>query len=53
MQMSDANNGGAAPAVDPGVGIYAGDVHAGRAIGGAMKLRDIANVQPAPRDGSA
>lgn len=35
----------ATPAVDPGVGIYIDDVYMGRAVGGAMELRDIASVQ--------
>lgn len=35
----------ATPAVDPGVGIYIDDVYMGRAVGGAMDFRDIANVQ--------
>ena len=35
----------ATPAVDPGVGIYIDDVYMGRAVGGAMEFRDIANVQ--------
>ncbi len=35
----------ATSAVDPGVGIYMDDVYLGRAVGGAMEFRDIANVQ--------
>jgi iron complex outermembrane recepter protein len=35
----------ATPAVDPGVGIYIDEVYMGRAVGGAMEFRDIANVQ--------
>lgn len=35
----------ATAAVDPGVGIYMDDVYLGRAVGGAMEFRDIANVQ--------
>lgn len=35
----------ATAAVDPGVGIYLDDVYLGRAVGGAMEFRDIANVQ--------
>jgi len=35
----------ATAAVDPGVGIYIDDVYMGRAVGGAMEFRDIANVQ--------
>jgi iron complex outermembrane receptor protein len=35
----------ATPAVDPGVGIYIDEVYMGRAVGGAMDFRDIANVQ--------
>ncbi len=35
----------ATPAVDPGVGVYIDDVYMGRAVGGAMEFRDIANVQ--------
>jgi iron complex outermembrane receptor protein len=35
----------ASPAVDPGVGIYIDEVYMGRAVGGAMDFRDIANVQ--------
>jgi iron complex outermembrane receptor protein len=35
----------ATPAVDPGVGIYIDDVYMGRAVGGAMEFRDVANVQ--------
>lgn len=31
--------------VDPGVGIYVDDVYFGRAVGGSMDFRDIANVQ--------
>jgi iron complex outermembrane receptor protein len=33
------------PAVDPGVGIYMDDVYMGRAVGGAMPLFDIADIQ--------
>src|SRR5688572_2895817 len=35
----------ATAAVDPGVGIYIDEVYMGRAVGGAMEFRDIANVQ--------
>lgn len=35
----------ATPAVDPGVGIYIDEVYMGRAVGGAMEFRDIADVQ--------
>jgi iron complex outermembrane recepter protein len=35
----------ATPAVDPGVGIYIDEVYMGRAVGGVMDFRDIANVQ--------
>ena len=35
----------ATPAVDPGVGLYVDDVYMGRAVGGVMEFRDIANVQ--------
>lgn len=35
----------ATSAVDPGVGIYIDDVYMGRAVGGAMELRDISSVQ--------
>jgi iron complex outermembrane receptor protein len=35
----------ATAAVDPGVGIYMDEVYMGRAVGGAMDFRDIANVQ--------
>ena len=35
----------ATAAVDPGVGIYIDDVYMGRAVGGAMEFRDIADVQ--------
>ncbi|MFO7325380.1 MAG: TonB-dependent receptor [Pseudomonadota bacterium] len=35
----------ATPAVDPGVGLYIDDVYMGRSVGGAMEMRDIANVQ--------
>lgn len=38
--QSDASGG-----VDPGVGLYIDDVYMGRAVGGAMEFRDIANVQ--------
>lgn len=38
--QSDASGG-----VDPGVGLYIDDVYMGRAVGGIMEFRDIANVQ--------
>lgn len=38
--QSDASGG-----VDPGVGLYIDDVYMGRAVGGVMEFRDIANVQ--------
>lgn len=31
--------------IDPGVGLYIDDVYMGRAVGGVMDFRDIANVQ--------
>jgi iron complex outermembrane receptor protein len=38
--QSDASGG-----IDPGVGLYIDDVYMGRAVGGVMDFRDIANVQ--------
>jgi len=38
--QSDGSSG-----VDPGVGLYMDDVYMGRAVGGSMDFRDIANVQ--------
>ena len=38
--QTDASSG-----VDPGVGMYMDDVYMGRAVGGVMDFRDIANVQ--------
>ncbi|MDX9874427.1 MAG: TonB-dependent receptor [Spongiibacteraceae bacterium] len=38
--QTDASSG-----VDPGVGLYIDDVYLGRAVGGAMEFRDVANVQ--------
>ena len=38
--QSDVSGG-----VDPGVGLYIDDVYMGRAVGGVMEFRDIANVQ--------
>ena len=35
----------ASPSVDPGVGLYIDDVYMGRAVGGVMEFRDIAEVQ--------
>jgi len=35
----------ASPSVDPGVGLYIDDVYMGRAVGGVMEFRDVAQVQ--------